>query len=119
MVTSDILDDKKDFAIDVKSRTQYLSCRDNFSVEASSLYGSAVGSNALFNTMISRMEHVSEPTTGDVSYKRFLKNKKISTGERSHKRTVRCTPPCDAKNKNKRKTDTAVKDGTHVLAGRR
>ena len=31
MVKSDILDYKKDFAIDVKSGTQYLSFRDNFS----------------------------------------------------------------------------------------
>ena len=32
MVTSVILDYKKDFAINIKSRTQYLNCRDNFSV---------------------------------------------------------------------------------------
>ena len=119
MATSIILDYKKDFALSVKSGTQHLNCRDNFSVEASSLYGSAVDRNELFNTMISRMEHVSEPATGDVSYKRFLKNKKTSTGEGSSKRMVRCSAPRDAKNKNKRKTDTAVKEATHVLARRK
>jgi len=119
MATSDILDYKKYFSLSVSSGTQHLNSRDNFSVEVSSLYGSAVHRNELFNTMISWMEHVSEPATGDVSYKRFLKNKKTSTGEGSSKRMVRCSAPRDAKNKNKRKTDTAAKEGTHVLGERK
>ena len=120
MVTSDILDYKQDFFLDVKSGTQYLSCRDNFSVEASSLYGSAIGRNLLFNTMISRMEHVSEePATGYVSHKRFLNNNNTSTGEGSCERTVRLAPPRVAKNKNKRNTDTAAKEGTHVMGQRK
>ena len=105
MVTSDILDYKKVFGIDVKSGTQYLSCRDNFSVKASGLYGTAIGRNVLFKTMISRMEHVLDPPLENVSYKHFLKNNNTSTGEGNRKRKVRSARPRDAKNKNKQKTD--------------
>ena len=97
-----------------------MSCRDNFSVEASSLYGSEIGRNLLFKTMISRMEHVSEePATGYVSHKRFLNNNNTSTGEGSCERTVRLAPPRVAKNKNKRNADTAAKEGTHVMVQRK
>ena len=45
MVKSYILDYKKDFTLNVKSGRQYLSCRDNFSVKGSGLYGTAIGRN--------------------------------------------------------------------------
>ena len=116
MATSDILDYKTDFAITVKSGTDFLKCRNDFSFEAAGLYGHVVDRNELFVTMISWMEHVSEPAIGDISYSRWLKNKKASRAEGSSKRKVRPPAPRDTKNKNKGTTVPAVKKATNVPA---